>query len=102
MIKNLIKKIFSKSITDKIRLLSLIFGNKLTYSQDCLYTTVNSDFMKDPLFIESYNKGRALMPKSWGDYQFHWRAYVLCWAANQTKNLDGDFVECGVKKLAIE
>ena len=28
----------------------------------------------------------------------HWRAYVVCWAANKAKSLEGDFVECGVNK----
>jgi len=91
MIKNFIKK-----LPEKLKLLVFVLTSKLTYSQDCLYTTINADFMHDMHFLESYNLGRKLMPTSWGDYQFHWRAYVLCWAANQAKNLEGDFVECGV------
>jgi hypothetical protein len=94
--KEILKKILPTKIANRLRLLKLVFSKKLNYAQDCLYTTVKTDFMHDKLFIESYNKGRVLMPDSWGDYQFHWRAYVLCWSASQAKNLEGDFVECGV------
>ncbi len=94
--KEILKKILPTKIANRLRLLKLVFSKKLSYAQDCLFTTIKTDFMKDPLFIESYNIGRALMPNSWGDYQFHWRAYVICWSANQAKNLEGDFVDCGV------
>lgn len=67
-----------------------------TYNQDGLATKHNCDFMYDPLFIESYKLGKET--GSWGDLDIHWRAYIVCWAANKAKSLDGDFVECGVYK----
>jgi len=68
----------------------------LTYHQDGLATIHNSDFIKDRLFAESYNLGRAL--GSWCGMDIHWRAYVACWAASKAKDLEGDFVECGVNR----
>lgn len=80
----------------KVKAVNFILRNKPTYAQDCLYTTVNADFMHDKRFARAYAKGRSLMLDAWGDYQFHWRAYVVCWAADRAKDLPGDFVECGV------
>jgi hypothetical protein len=65
-----------------------------TYNQDGLCTVHNCDFMQDPLFLASYNLGKAT--GSWGAADIHWRAHVVCWAADRAKTLDGDFVECGV------
>ena len=66
-----------------------------TYCQDGLATVVDSSFMKNEKFINAYESGKAT--NSWGR-DIHWRMYNACWAANQVKNLDGDFVECGVNK----
>lgn len=96
MIKNLIKKAIPKKFLPKAKAINFILRSNVTYAQDCLYTTVNADFMQDKRFADAYAKGRALMLDSWGDYQFHWRAYVVCWAAQKAKDLEGDFVECGV------
>lgn len=96
MIKTLIKKTIPAKLLPKAKSLLFILKSRPTYAQDCLYTTVNADFMKDKRFMDAYKKGRDLMLGSWGDYQFHWRAYVACWAAEHAKNLEGDFVECGV------
>lgn len=90
------KRMLPKPLIKKIRLFYYAISNKFTYLEDCLYTTVNSDFTKDPSFVESYNLGKKLMQESWGDYDFRWRAYVICWAGRQAKDLDGDFIECGV------
>lgn len=30
--------------------------------------------------------------------EIHWRVYIVFWAASKVKNLEGDFVECGVYK----
>lgn len=56
----------------------------------------NSDFLRDPLFIESYRLGKQT--GSWGSVDPYWRAYIVCWAASNAAHLDGDFVECGVNK----
>ncbi len=66
------------------------------YNQDGLATAHNCDFMKDPLFMQSYHLGEAT--GSWGGAQPAYRAYVAAWAAHKAKNLPGDFVECGVNR----
>lgn len=71
--------------------------SQITYSNDLLYTYHNADFLKDPLFMESYNLGK----KTDGgtllkDYDIEWRIHVLCWAAKHAMHLEGDFVDCGV------
>jgi len=68
----------------------------LTYNQDGLATQHNCDFLKDELFMQSYERGKSL--ESWQSLDIHWRVYIACWAANKAKSLEGDFVECGVYK----
>lgn len=75
----------------------LLPKSKITYSHDLLYTYHNADFLKDPLFIESYDLGKRtdenlLLSK----YDIEWRIHVLCWAASHATHLEGDFVDCGV------
>lgn len=67
-----------------------------TYNADGMMTWHNSDFQKDPRFMAAYKVGEAT--GSWNGRQIPWRAYVGCWAADQVKHLDGDFVECGVNR----
>lgn len=71
--------------------------SKITYSNDLLYTFHNSDFLKNPLFVESYELGKntdgGTLLK---DYDIQWRIHVLCWAAKHAMHLEGDFVDCGV------
>jgi O-methyltransferase len=84
----------------QISTLSLTQG-PLTYNQDGLATVHNCDFMKEKLFMEAYNLGAATYKGSGSvieGAQIHWRLHVLCWAATQGKNLEGDFVECGVNR----
>ena len=73
----------------------------LNYNQEGLATRHNCDFMKEELFIEAYNLGAAAYEGS-GSFiegeKIHWRIHVLCWAASQAKNMEGDFVECGVNR----
>lgn len=75
----------------------LLPKSQITYSNDLLYTFHNSDFLKDPLFIESYELGKntdgGTLLKN---YDIQWRIHVLCWAAKHAMHLDGDFVDCGV------
>lgn len=70
--------------------------DELTYDQDGLATQHNCDFIKEEQFVRAYQAGEGT--GSWGDAKVHWRAYVACWAAERSKNLEGDFVECGVNK----
>lgn len=67
-----------------------------TYNQDHIVTCNNCDFMNDEKFLQSYKLGKST--QSWGSAEIHWRAYVVCWAANRARSLPGDFVECGVNK----
>ncbi len=70
-----------------------------TYNEDGLYTNHNCDFMKDPLFKEAYDLGFAT--NSTNQWHLHWRVYVACWLANRSKNMEGDFVECGTNRGMI-
>jgi hypothetical protein len=87
-----------------IRTLNRLGGNylvrplygKATYNQDGMATTHNADFMTDPRFAPAYEAGRATGSWTFGD--LHWRAYVVCWAAERGASLEGDFVECGVNR----
>src|SRR4029453_12770197 len=68
----------------------------LNYNADGLAVHNNCDFLSDERFIKAYECGRTT--GSWGSADVRWRAYVACWAANQVRNLSGDFVECGVNR----
>jgi hypothetical protein len=73
--------------------------NNATFNDDGLLTINSSDFLKDPLFIRSFAAGLDGIPDELVKSTFsviRWRAHVCCWAANQAKHKDGDFVECGV------
>lgn len=96
MVKKALKKFLPKSFLAKLRIFKYTLQGKLAYAEDCLYTTVNADFLKDPKFVKAYGLAKGLMQDSWDDYDFRWRAFILCWSASQVKNLEGDFVECGV------
>jgi O-methyltransferase len=100
----MLEKILGKfGYIKKEKLNSLIENNhvlpksRITYSNDLLYTFHNADFLKDPLFIESYELGKntdnGTLLKN---HDIQWRIHVLCWAASHAMHLDGDFVDCGV------
>lgn len=72
-----------------------IYG-KVTYNEDGLATTHNADFVHDPRFAAAYAAGQATGSWTFGD--LHWRAYIICWAAQRAASLPGDFVECGVNR----
>ena len=105
--KNLIKEVVKKVLPSRWREIIQMVRNyddyhilpksQLKYAEDLLYTYNSPEFMNDSLFIESYNLGKntdgGLLLK---DYDIHWRIHVLCWAASNAKNLEGDFVDCGV------
>lgn len=63
------------------------------YDQDGLKSIHNCDFLKDPSFINAYERGIAATGQ---DYCWHWRVHIGLWAARSAIKLDGDFVECGV------
>jgi O-methyltransferase len=99
--KDLLKKVLPRSILQAIyrfRSYSLVEGN-LTYRQDGLYTTCNTDFLQEPKFVEAFAFGRRAGILN--DSPINYRAYVACWAALKGRDLEGDFVECGVYRGAM-
>ncbi|MBL0104497.1 MAG: class I SAM-dependent methyltransferase [Bacteroidetes bacterium] len=81
----------------KIRYNSELFNNLLgttTYNWDGLATSANSDFITTPRFAKAYQAAKDTNP--WPNFSLQWRIHVVCWCAETVKNLEGDFVECGV------
>jgi len=76
--------------------LSKSLYGKVTYNQDGLATTHNAEFMTEPRFAAAYAAGHSTGSWTFGD--LHWRAYIVCWAAERGATLEGDFVECGVNR----
>ena len=70
-----------------------IFGPP-TYNTDGLTTSTNCDFIKEKKFAAAYEAARKTNP--WPIFTLMWRIHVVCWVAENIKNLEGDFVECGV------
>lgn len=83
-------------LNDKFKQIKIMDNHRFTFQTDGLFTVHNADFINEPLFKASYALGEST--KSWGNNDVQWRAYVACWAANQVKHLNGDFVECGVNR----
>src|SRR5689334_14596812 len=76
--------------------LSRSLYGRTTYNEDGLATTHNASFIDEPRFAAAYEAGKATGSWTFGD--LHWRAHVICWAAERGAQLDGDFVECGVNR----
>ncbi len=76
--------------------------NKLpNYNTDGLMVFNNCDCLTDERFANAYKE--SLKVNDWrgadGDkFDMRWRYYMVCYFANHVKNLEGDFVECGVYK----
>ena len=62
------------------------------FDEDCLTTSLNHDFVKNPRFIAAYEAGKA----TGSMFPGRWRFHVALWAAQHASKLSGDFVECGV------
>jgi O-methyltransferase len=71
-----------------------IFQGPIAYSTDSLVTSNNCDFIKEPRFARAYAAAAATNP--WEGFTLQWRTYICCWFADLVKELEGDFVECGV------
>lgn len=97
MIDRIIRKLGYANIKKLHRDNYVLAKDQITYSHDGLFTYHNADFLKDRLFIESYNLGKntdnGTLLKN---YDIEWRIHVLCWAAKHAIHLEGDFVDCGV------
>lgn len=67
-------------------------ADSFNYRKDGLFTTHNVEFLDDPKFKQAYKLG-----ESTNSFKgIEWRIHVACWFADNVKNLEGDFVECGV------
>jgi O-methyltransferase len=86
-------------ITVGSTLLPRHLGDKVTYNTDGLVTSNNCDFIEEERFAKSYKLAAATNP--WNNFTSQWRVYVVCWFADHVKNLEGDFVECGVNTGAF-
>jgi O-methyltransferase len=69
---------------------------RATYNEDGLVSSHYAGFMQEERFKAAYAAGRAT--GSWPHGDLHWRAQVICWAAERGASLPGDFVECGVNR----
>jgi O-methyltransferase len=87
---------FIQIVKDQISFFLLQQQRGITYNKDGLITIHNCDFIYDARFKDAYRRGKET--GSWGGGDIQWRAYVACWAANKGKDLEGDFVECGVDR----
>lgn len=66
-----------------------------SYNMEGLITDRNCDFMKDPEFIKGYD---AAMRQWYTPQLGGWIVHINQWAAFHGRQLEGDFVECGVYK----
>lgn len=73
-----------------------LLKTKPSFAEDGLLCWHNADFLRDDRFKRAYELGKGT--GSWHGAEIRWRAFVICWAANQAVKLPGDFVECGVNK----
>ena len=67
-----------------------------TWKGDGMATMHNTDFLREAAFEAAYQKGFAT--GSWGEAHPRFRVYTACWAALQTRDVPGDYVECGVNR----
>jgi O-methyltransferase len=70
------------------------FHGPITYDTDSLKTSNNCDFIHEARFAKAYAEAAATKP--WEGFTLQWRTYIVCWFADHVKDLEGDFVECGV------
>ncbi len=71
-----------------------VFLGPITYATDCIVTSNNCDFIREPKFAAAYQK--ALDTNPWEGFTLQWRVYINCFFAKMVKGLNGEFVECGV------
>ena len=88
------KKIYSIEEKLKVPIRTSYYLGPITYDTDSLTTSNNCDFIKEPRFAKAYQT--AVDTKPWEGFTLQWRTYIVCWFADMVKNLEGDFVECGV------
>lgn len=94
-------KLIKKKIYDKVYKVILknnyiLPKSEVKYANDLLYTFHNADFIEDPKFSKVYSEVKAIGGKLLHNYDIQWRIHVITWFANLVKNLEGDFIDCGV------
>lgn len=65
-----------------------------TYMQDGLMSQHSTEFLMDEKFIRAYARG--VKATHGVDFKWHWRVHVGLWAAYTCREIEGDYVECGV------
>jgi O-methyltransferase len=68
--------------------------SKYPYESDGLATKHKHEFMRDKKFLTAFAEAEKYLLAP----GMYWRTYVICWAANKGRSIEGDFVECGVFK----
>lgn len=91
----LIKRIANK-LPNSIKMNINLIRKRITYNQDGIMTIHNTDWINEPKFKTAYEK--AVKEGLYVDKNIQWRSYITCWAGEQVKELEGDYVECGVNK----
>ncbi len=92
-IKKYIYNRIHNKISDKFYLLP---KSQINYANDLLYTYHNSDFIQNPKFDAVYKEVKQIGGQLLHNYDIQWRIHVITYFANIVKNLDGDFIDCGV------
>ncbi len=69
---------------------------KWTFNDDGVATIHNTDFLHEPAFNRAFELG--MKTDSWKGAEPRFRVYTACWAALQTRDVPGDYVECGVNR----
>jgi O-methyltransferase len=83
-----------RNISSASKLQGNHYHGPITYDTDGLTTSNNCDFIREPRFAKAYAAAAATNP--WKGFTLQWRTYMVCWFADMVKDLEGDFVECGV------
>jgi len=72
-----------------------LIAGPLSYNTDGLTSRHSVEWMNEPAFVEANRRAMAT-GHPYGDLHIEWRIYTACWAALLARDLDGDFIECGV------
>ncbi len=94
---SIVKKKLYERVYNKIsRDFYILPKSQITYSNDLLYTYHNADFISEPKFASVYREVKNIGGDLLKGYDIQWRIHVITYFANVVKNLEGDFIDCGV------
>lgn len=96
MLARIKRKIYDKVYELISRNNYILPKSDIRYANDLLYTYHNADFINTPKFSKIYAEVKATGGKLLSNYDIQWRIHVITWFANSVKNLEGDFIDCGV------